>query len=76
MRYFGTQLPHPAYIPEVQFAGGFTASANLLKFNFTRCDPSYDLMVPNLPYTASANGLITIVTLASGTTIVTSYVRQ
>jgi hypothetical protein len=60
----------------VQFAGGVTASGNLLKFDFQRCDPTYDIDIPNLPYTASANGMVTILTLASGTTLVTSYVRQ
>ena len=73
---FRTEYPHVAYIPEVQFAGGVTASGNLLKFDFQRCDPTYDIDIPNLPYTASANGMVTILTLASGTTLVTSYVRQ
>jgi hypothetical protein len=57
-------------------AGSFTSSANLLKFDLERCDPQYDIDVPNLPDTASANGLGTMLKLADGTTVVTSYVRQ
>ncbi|HKO50310.1 MAG TPA: hypothetical protein VJV79_21415 [Polyangiaceae bacterium] len=65
-----------AYIPEIQFSGSFTGSANSLKFNLERCDPQYDIDVPNLPYTATANGLITFLTLSDGATVVTSYSRQ
>ena len=65
-----------AYIPEVRFAGSFTGNANLLKFELERCDPQYDIGVPNLPYTATVNGLVTIVALTGGGTVVTSYVRQ
>lgn len=74
-RYFSLET-HGAYIPEVQFAGSFTTSANVLKFELERCDPQFDIDIPNLSYTASANGMITTETLADGSTIVTSYLRQ
>jgi hypothetical protein len=74
-RYF-TIDTKAAYIPEVQFSGSFTGTANLLTFNLERCDPQYNIDIPNMPYTATANGLVTIVTLGDGATVVTSYARQ
>jgi len=74
-RYFSIET-HGAYIPEVQFAGSFTTSANVLKFELERCDPQYDIDIPSFSYTASANGMTTTETLTDGSTIVTSYLRQ
>jgi hypothetical protein len=74
-RYFSIET-HGAFIPEVQFAGSFTTSANVLKFELERCDPQYDIDIPTLSYTASANGMTTSETLADGSVIVTSYLRQ
>lgn len=64
------------YIPEVRFSGTFTTTGSLLKFNLERCDPNYDLSIPNLTYTATANGMITVEKLANGTTVVISYLRE
>jgi len=65
-----------AYIPEVRFTGSFVIGAGVLKFTLERCDPQYDIGVPDLPYTATANGMVTILALKDGTTVVTSYLRQ
>jgi hypothetical protein len=65
-----------AFIPEVRFAGSYTIAAGSLKFNVQNCDPQFNIVIPDLLYTASANGIVTIVPLSDGTTIVTSYVRQ
>jgi len=65
-----------AYIPAIRFAGSFTSDDNVLSFSVERCDPQYDIDVPNLPYTASANGLQIIESLTDGGTRVTSYARQ
>jgi len=75
VRYFSIET-HGAFIPEVQFAGSFTSSANVLKFELERCDPQYDIDVPTFSYTASANGMTTTETLADGSSVVTSYLRQ
>ncbi|HET7542221.1 MAG TPA: hypothetical protein VFK05_20275 [Polyangiaceae bacterium] len=75
LRYFNVSNG-AAYIPEVQFSGTFTGSGSLLKFDLQRCDPNYDLSIPNLAYTATANGLVTIETLQDGAVIVTSYLRE
>lgn len=75
LRYFNVSNG-VAYIPEVQFAGTFSASASSLKFDLERCDPNYDLSIPNLSYTATANGMVTYETLNDGTIVVTSYLRE
>ncbi len=75
MRYYG--LPQPvAYIPEVQFSGSYTDATSVLNLELERCDPQYNIDVPDLPYTATANGIVTIEPAADGATIVTSFVRQ
>jgi hypothetical protein len=74
-RYYSLET-QGAFIPEVRFAGSFTSSASVLKLDAEHCDPQYQIEIPSLPYTATANGLVTIATLADGSTIVTSYVRQ
>lgn|SRR6185369_7894689 len=74
-RYFSIET-HGAFIPEVQFAGSFTTSGNVLKFALERCDPQYDIDIPALSYTASANGMTTTETLTDGSVVVTSYSRQ
>jgi hypothetical protein len=64
-----------AYIPEVQHAGTFVSADNHLSFTLERCEPQYDIDVPSLAYTASANGLAIIETI-DGVTVVTSYRRS
>lgn len=75
MRYFNISNG-AAFIPEVRFSGTFTVSASSLKFDFQRCDPNYELFIPNLSYTATANGMVTVETLKDGTTVVVNYLRE
>jgi hypothetical protein len=65
-----------AFIPEIQFAGTYERSGNSLVFTLQRCDPQYDIDIPVLPYTATANGLMTIEALPDGGTRVISYSRE
>lgn len=65
-----------AYIPEVRFAGSYSTEGATLSFDLERCDPQYDSDVPNMSYTATANGLVTMLELADGTTVVTTYLRE
>jgi hypothetical protein len=65
-----------AFIPEIQFAGTYERSGNSLVFTLQRCDPQYDIDIPVLPYTATANGLVTIEALPDGGTRVISYSRE
>ena len=60
----------------MHFAGHFTSKASSLQFDLERCDPQYDIDVPNLSYTATANGMVTFVTLADGPTVATTYLQQ
>lgn len=65
-----------AYIPAVRFAGSFSTSGTSLVFDVQRCDPEYDIALPNITYTATANSLVTSTPLPDGGTLVTSYMRQ
>lgn len=65
-----------AWIPQIEFAGSYTTSGNQIRFTLDRCDPSYDIDVPNLAYTVSANGMVTIETLSDGSHVMVSYLRQ
>lgn len=66
------------YIPQIEFVGTFTTSGNQIAFAVDRCDPNYNIDVPSLMYTASANGFTTIEPLndEKGTWVATSFVRQ
>ena len=63
-------------IGEIQFAGSFTAANNTLTWDLENCDPQYDIPVPSMEYTATANGLITIETRPSDVVIVTTFARN
>lgn len=65
-----------AFIPPVRFAGSYESASNQLTFTLERCDPQYNVQIPSLAYTASANGLQTIEGLEDGGTRVVSYARQ
>lgn len=68
--------PYPLWIPQIEFAGIFTSVDDTLEFDVERCDPQYDIDVPALEYSATANGMLTFETDAYGTRIVISYLRE
>lgn len=63
-------------IGEIQFAGSFTTPSNTLTWDLENCDPQYNITVPNMKYTATANGLITIENRPSNIVIVTRFARN
>jgi hypothetical protein len=65
-----------AFIPQVEFAGSYTTSGTTLTWDVERCDPQYTLDPPELPYTVTANGLLTFHTASGGDTAVVSYLRN
>ena len=65
-----------AWIPQVEFAGTFATSGNEVTFTLERCDPGYNIDVPKLKYTTSANGMVTYETHTDGTVVATRYARQ
>ncbi len=64
------------WIEEVQLAGTFTTSNNVISFDLERCDPLYTIDIDQLNYTATANGLVIIEQDDSGTTIVFTLTRE
>jgi len=68
--------PYPPWIPQIEFAGIFTPIDDTLEFDVERCDPQYDIDVPVLEYSATANGMLTFETDVYGTRIVISYLRE
>lgn len=64
-----------AVIPEIQFAGTFEVSGSSLSFTLERCT-GYNLDVPTLSFTVSANGLTVQETLSGGVTVRTVLARQ
>jgi len=68
--------PYPAWIPQIEFAGLFSRTGSTQEFDFERCDPQYDIDVPPLEYSATANGMLTFETDSEGTRIVVSYLRE
>jgi hypothetical protein len=67
--------PPVSVIPEIQFAGSFASAGTSLQFDIERCDPNFNLDVPALEFTATANGLVTI-SAQVGLTLVVTYTRQ
>lgn len=63
--------PLVGVIPELQFAGTFDAAGTTLAFELERCDPQYELDVPAMQYTATANGLVTIAPQGANTVVIT-----
>lgn len=63
-------------IPEIQFAGSVRTAGSSLSFTLERCDPQYDVDVPPLQFTATANGITVQETLANGVTVLSVLVRQ
>jgi hypothetical protein len=71
-----TSLSPPAgVIPELQFAGTYETADTSLELDLERCDPQFELDLPLQQYTATANGLVTIVQQGP-VTVVTSYALQ
>lgn len=62
--------------PELQFAGSYATTNDLMQFDVQRCDPQDLVDVPDVWYTPSANGLTTVVLLPNGTPMVTLYERE
>ena len=63
------------FIPQIEFSGTYSTSGGAITFDMERCDPNYDIDIPALSYTVSANGLVLIETVSDGA-VVTSYRRE
>ncbi len=72
---FTSLSPPVGVIPELQFAGTYDTAGTSLELDIERCDPQFELDLPAMQYTATANGLVTIVQQGP-VTVVTSYAFQ
>jgi hypothetical protein len=77
------QVGHQPFLPsgggvigQVQFAGTYETSGNQVSFTVERCDPEYNIDVPVLAYTVSANGVTMTESVTESSFVVIAYARE